>query len=91
MYALFTIHNQTGFDHFLIGGSWSSSMIAKVVSEWDQCDDLRDFDSLELIANDVDVYYGSCTDDQAPFVVDFLDITKYPVDNMFLELNTVKC
>ena len=26
----------------------------------------------------------------APFVVDFIDIKKYQVDNMFKELNTVK-
>jgi hypothetical protein len=85
------IHRWTGLDHFLIGGLWSSAIIAKVVNEWDRCEDLRDYERLELIANDIDVYHGCFTDEDAPFVVGFLDIHKYPVDDLFWELNTVKC
>ena len=61
-----------------------------VVNEWNRCEDLWDFDKLELIANDIDMYYGRFTDD-APFVVDFLDIEKHQVNDLFKELNTVKC
>ena len=64
------IHRQTGCKQFLIAGSWSSSIIATVFSEWDGCEDLRDFDKLELIANNIDMYYGRFTENNnAPFVV----------------------
>ena len=53
--------------------------------------ELRDFDKLELTANDIDVYHGRITDENAPFVVDFLNIKKFEVDGLFWELNTVKC
>ena len=86
------IHRNTGLEIFLIGGSCSSAIIAKVFNEWSHCEDLRDYDHLELTSNDIDVYHGSYKDDEnAPFVVDFLDIKKYPVDDLFWELNTVKC
>ena len=49
-----TIHRQTGLEEFLIAGSWPSSIIAKVLSEWTHCEDLADFDKLELKVNDID-------------------------------------
>eukprot|EP00956_Cyclotella_meneghiniana_P020813 scaffold37180_cov23-Cyclotella_meneghiniana.AAC.3 len=66
-------------------------MIAKVVNEWTHCEDLADYERLELVANDIDVYHGRYTDEGATFLVDFLDIQKYPVGDLFWELNTVKC
>ena len=86
------IHRHAGREEFLIAGSWSSSTIAKVFNEWDGCEDLQDFDKLELVANDIDMYYGHFADNNnAPFVVDFLDIEKHDFDDLFMELNTVKC
>eukprot|EP00956_Cyclotella_meneghiniana_P027530 scaffold61920_cov23-Cyclotella_meneghiniana.AAC.1 len=71
------IHQQMGLDHFLIGGSWASAIIAKVVSEWTHCEDLREFNKLELVANNIDLFSRY--------------IKKYSVDGLFWELNTVKC
>ena len=85
-----SIHRETGLEEFLIAGSWPSSIIAKVLSEWTDCEDLADFDELELKANDIDVYHGRQSND-GKFVVDFSGIKKYPVSSLFLELNTVKC
>jgi hypothetical protein len=39
---LTTIHKETGLEQFLVAGSWSSAMIAKVLSEWDHCNDLKE-------------------------------------------------
>ena len=67
-------------------------MIAKVFKESDRCEELHDFDRLDLIANDMDVYHGPITNDEgALFVVDFHEIKKYKVDGLFEELNMVKC
>lgn len=85
-----SIHHETGLEEFLVAGSWPSSIIAKVLSEWTDCADLADFDELELKANDIDVYHGHQSND-GKFVVDFSGIKKYPVSSLFLELNTVKC
>jgi hypothetical protein len=58
---LTTIHKETGLEQFLVAGSWSSAMIAKVLSEWDHCNDLNEigFNPIDLVANDIDVYYGT--------------------------------
>ena len=86
------IHRETGFEQFLVAGSWSSSIIAKVVSEWDRCEDLSDYNKLELIANDIDIYYGCFAhDEDVSFTVDMLGIKKHQVDKLLLELNTVEC
>ncbi len=49
------IHQETGHEHFLIGGSWAAMMIAKALET--VCSDDNDADSCELKANDIDVYH----------------------------------
>ena len=41
---LLSICNKTRLEKFLVTGSWSSAMIAKVFNEWDRCEELHDFD-----------------------------------------------
>ena len=87
-----SIHNETGLEQFLVAGSWSSSIIAKVVSDWDRCEELREFDNLELIANDIDVYHGPSNEDKnATFDVDVHEIMKCKVHGLPWELNMMKC
>ena len=88
------IHVATGYDSFVIGGSWASSMIAKVLSEWTHCSDLVDFDKLDLVANDIDLYHGHWSTEEGNLMtVDFQNgIKKFPVTELQpWELNTVKC
>ena len=76
-----TIHVVTGYDNFIIGGSWASSMIAKVLNEWTHCSDLVNFDKLDLVANDIDVYHGHwSTEEGVLMTVDFQNgIKKFPI------------
>ena len=86
-----SICNETGLEKFLVSGSWSSSMIAEVFNEWDRCVGSHDFDRLDLIANYINVYHGTITNDEsAPFGVDFHVIKKYKVDGLFEEHSMVK-
>ena len=79
------IYTETGFEKFLLAGLQSSSIIAKVVSEWNRCEELMDFDKLELVANDLDIYYGTFTEDEnAHFVIDLHGIKKYKVHGVTL-------
>jgi len=84
------IHRETGLEKFIVGGSWASHMIVTVLNEWDRCDDLNEYDQLELVANDIDVFYGPFATATDSMVVDFHDIKKHEVTG-FWELNTVKC
>ena len=62
------------------------------MSDWDRCEELMDFDKLELVANYLDIYYGLLTGDKnAPFVADVHEIMKYKVQGLSWELNTMKC
>jgi predicted transcriptional regulator len=62
---LTTIHKEIRLEQFLVAGSWSSAMIAKVLSEWDHCNYLKEigFNQFNLVANDIDVYYGPYSED----------------------------
>lgn len=87
-----SICNETGFEKFLAVGSWSSSIIEKVVSDWDRCEELREYDNLKLITNYIDVNNGPSNDyKNATFNVDFHEIKKCKVDGLQWELNTVNC
>jgi hypothetical protein len=89
---LATIHKVTGLEQFVVGGSWASSIIAKVINEWDECSELDGIERLELAANDLDVYHGPFTaNENAPMVVNLHEIKKYEVPGMGSELNTVRC
>ena len=73
-------------DKFIIGGSWSSAQIVKVLSAWDHSEDLRDFDRIELLANDIDVCYGVNDeegDGDAPLEVDLNGIDKFESADIF--------
>ena len=55
------IHQATGLEHFIIGGSWAAKQI--VAAQATVC---RDDDEVELIyldANNIDVFHGTFTDD----------------------------
>lgn len=81
----------TGFEHFLEGGSWSSPTLAKVLSECDHSDELKEFDKSELIANDIDDFYGKFGSKDVPLVVDKKKIKKFEAAGFPWEINTVKC
>ena len=59
---LMLIHNETGLEEFIIGGSWAASMIADVQSTIFHDDDGVDIMCLD--ANDVDVFHGDFTMDK---------------------------
>lgn len=77
--VLKTIHRETGFERFLVAGSWSSFMISKVLTEWDRCIELNEieFKKFELVANDIDIYHGPYSDEiDLPLHVDLHAIKK---------------
>lgn len=85
------IHQETGHEHFLIGGSWAAAMIAEALQSvphedsFDSCHD-------KLEANDIDVYHGSFIDEaDCKLIVDLHCIDYQNIDSVDWEVNTIKC
>ena len=55
------IHQATGFERVIIGGSWAAEQIASAVS--DICSDDDNFEDLTLRSNDIDCYHGDFTEE----------------------------
>ena len=88
--TLETIHNETGLEEFLIGGSYATAQLAGILST--VCLDNDTFDSLTLKANDIDTYHGNSTDDPSvSLIADLGGIKYHKVEGLELEINTVKC
>ena len=84
------INEETGLEEFIIGGSWSSLMIANAINSISNEEENR-CRAPVLEANDVDVYHGAFST-EAPEMIVFLDQIKYTqVDEFQWEINTVKC
>ena len=84
------INEETGLEEFIIGGSWSSLMIANTINSISDEEENRCRVPV-LEANDVDVYHGAFST-EAPEMIVFLDQIKYTqVDEFQWEINTVKC
>ena len=62
-----SIRHQTGLGEYIIGGSWASAQIVRILSEWDNSLEMRDFDKFELMASNIDIYHGVHEDD-APYL-----------------------
>ena len=64
------IHQETGFERFVIGGSWAAEHIASAISTI--CSDDAEFEDedLTLKSNDIDCYHGNfCEDDDGMFLM----------------------
>jgi len=89
------IHNKTGMEEFIIGGSWASAMIAEAYGNVREEDGFEDQEASEIAvldANDIDVYHGSFTDMSAKRLFVHLDKIEYTkVDGLPWEINTVQC
>ena len=93
------IHEETGHERFVVGGSWASEKICQVVSK--VCKNDASVDPLAMPANDLDLYWGGFTDDDTKTL--FVDLTKVEystVEGLVIGvasdldknyLNTVKC
>ena len=83
---IFLINTETGLEEFIIGGSWSSLMIASTMNKI--CyEEENGCNTLALEANDVDVYHGNFSS-KAPKMRVHLDQIKYTqVDGFQWEIN----
>ena len=85
---LLTIHNETGFERFIIGGSWAAMKIVDALV--DVCEE-EEFEAMALEANDVDVYHGEFTEEDRKLNVKLDAICYKKVDELAVEVNTVEC
>ena len=64
-------HNATGFEEFIVGDSWVSMLVQKSVCLIFEDDET--FETIELKANDIDVYYGQFADEDGGDLKVFLE------------------
>ena len=84
------VHEETGLEEFIVGGSWAAAMIAQALTNIS--DDESEFESLVLKANDVDVYHGTFTASAGSVMSVMLDRIAYKeVEGFPWEINTVEC
>ena len=79
----------TGFETFIIGGSWVSMVVQKAIDlifEYDTT-----YQPVQLKANDIDVYHGEFTIEDKNLTVDMNAIEYKAFEGLTLEVNTVRC
>ena len=57
------IHNETGYEEFIVSGSWASAKIVEAHTNVFHGDEI--VDTMDLEANDVDIYHGTFSTDTA--------------------------
>ena len=95
------IHAATGFETFIIGGSWMSMLVQKAIDLIFEDD--TTFQTVQLKANGIDVYHGEfaidednvnegdTTSSEKNLRVDMNAIEYKAVEGFTLEVNTVQC
>ena len=83
------IHAATGFETFIIGGSWVSMVVQKAIDLIFEDD--TTYQPVQLKANDIDVYHGEFTIEDKNLTVDMNAIDYKAVEGLTLEVNTVQC
>ena len=86
---LYRIHAATGFETFIIGGSWVSMVVQKAIDLIFEDD--TTYQPVQLKANDIDVYHGEFTIEDKNLTVDMNAIEYKAVEGLTLEVNTVRC
>jgi hypothetical protein len=85
------IKDATGFDQFVIGGSWSSMVVQRAISETYE-ESEHCYEGPVLKANDIDLYHGVFCDREASRLDIYKrDIEYQTVEGVDLEVNTIKC
>ena len=93
------VHEETGYEKFIVGGSWVSEKICDAISV--VCKDDTNVDLLAMSANDLDLYWGTFTDDpEKKLSVDLTQVRYKTIAGLATGkaceldrdyLNTVKC
>ena len=85
--TLLRIHQETGHERYLIGGSWAAAIISEALEII-----ATDNDPCHLKANDIDVYYdNSVNEPGCKLIVDLSCINYQQIDSIDFEVNTIKC
>ena len=58
--TLHIIHQVTGYEHFIIGGSWAAEQI--VAAQATVCKEDNEVEPFCLDANDIDIFHGNIID-----------------------------